>query len=173
VLFSAHAPRRGEVENAMHARLVIMLALAAALSTTACGSDERGAAEPVPRASELAAAGSSTAANGVETPAPERHDALPASFPRDIKIPTGLIALSVNSENAGSYVALFTGDLDPEVVYAFFSEHLASEGWRIDKALGAGQELGIFASKGPRIATVIATRIHGRLHVELGVSGGS
>ena len=156
----------------MHARLVIMLALATLLWTPACGSDERVVADPANGGLDVAAE-PSPPENGVETPAAERHDALPTSFPRDIKIPAGLIAISVNSENAGSYVALFTGSLDPEVVYAFFSEHLTAEGWRIDKALGAGKELGIFASKGSRIATVIATRIDGRLHVELGVSGGS
>jgi hypothetical protein len=156
----------------MHARLVIKLALATLLCAPACGSQERGAADPVSGVNDVAAEAAG-AENGVEIPDPERHDALPASFPQDIKIPQGLLAVSVESASAGSYVALFTGDLDPEVVYAFFSEHLASEGWRIDKAHGAGAELGIFASKGARIATVIATRIDGRLHVELGVSGGS
>jgi hypothetical protein len=156
----------------MHARLVTVLALAALISSTACGQSER---EPtdvqVPGSDVAAEAGPPH--NGVEVPNAERHDALPASFPQDIKLPAGLIAKSVESENAGSYVAIFTGDLEPEVVYEFFNEHLLAEGWQIDKALGVGPELGIFASKGSRIATVICTRIDGRLHVELGVSGGS
>jgi hypothetical protein len=156
----------------MHARLVSILALAALLASTACGQGERASAGVEPDVRDVAAE-ASPPQNGVEAPSAERHDALPASFPQDIKLPAGLVAKSVDSANAGSYVALFTGDLDPEVVYAFFSEHLVAEGWRIDKAQGAGEELGIFASKGERIATVICTRIDGRLHVELGVSGGS
>ncbi len=156
----------------MHARLVTILALAALISSTACGQSERdqvGAGLPV----RDGAAEASPPPNGVGGPPAERHDALPASFPHDIEIPAGLIAKTVESEHAGSYVAIFTGDLDPEAVYAFFSEHLVAEGWTIDKAQGAGSELGIFARKGERIATVICTRIDGRLHVELGVSGGS
>ncbi len=156
----------------MHARLVTKLALAVLISSTACGQNER---EPndAERPVRDVAAEASPPPNGVERPSAERNDALPASFPQDIKIPAGLVAKTVDSENAGSYVAIFTGDLDPEVVYEFFSEHLLAEGWQIDKAQGAGPELGIFARKGSRIATVIATRIDGRLHVELGVSGGS
>lgn len=155
----------------MHARLVTVLALAALISSTACGQSERepiGAQVP---SSDVAEA--EPPHNGVGVPTAERHAALPASFPRDIKLPAGLIAKSVDSENAGSYVAIFTGDLQPEVVYEFFNEHLLAEGWQIDKAVGVGPELGIFASKGRRIATVICTRIDGQLHVELGVSGGS
>lgn len=156
----------------MHARLVIKLALAALLVSTGCGQGERASTNGDLPVRDVAAE-ASPPQNGVQPPHPERNDALPASFPQDIKIPAGLVAMSVESENAGSYVAIFTGELDPEVVYKFFSDHLQAEGWRIDKALGAGQELGILASKGPRIATVVATRIEGRLHVELGVSGGS
>ena len=156
----------------MHARLVTVLALAALISSTACGRNEREEADAELPVRDVAAE-ASPPQNGVEVPAAERHDALPASFPHDIKIPQGLIAKSVESEHAGSYVAIFTGDLDPEAVYKFFFEHLVAEGWTIDKALGAGPELGIFASKGDRIATVICTRIEGRLHVELGINGGS
>lgn len=156
----------------MHARLVTILALAALISSTACGQSERDATDVQIPARDVAAE-AEPPHNGVAGPNAERHDALPASFPQDIKLPAGLIAKSVVSENAGSYVAIFTGDLDPEVVYAFFNEHLLAEGWKIDKALGVGPELGIFANKGDRIATVICTRLDGRLHVELGVSGGS
>jgi hypothetical protein len=159
----------------MHARLVTILALAALISSTACGQSERAPsdASPAPPGAKDVAAEASPPQNGVEQPAAERHDALPASFPHDIEIPQGLVAKSVESEHAGSYVAIFTGDMDPDTVYKFFSEHLAADGWMIDKALGVGPELGIFASKGDRLATVICTRIDGRLHVELGVSDGS
>jgi hypothetical protein len=156
----------------MHARLVTILALAALISSTACGQSERGEAV-AERAAHDVAAEAAPPPNGVGGPAAQRSDALPASFPHDIKIPAGLVARTVESQHAGSYVAIFTGDLDPEAVYAFFTEHLVAEGWTIDKAQGSGSELGIFASKGERIATVICTRIDGRLHVELGASGGS
>jgi len=155
----------------MHARLVTILALAALISSTACGQNER---EQV--ANEVlpgdVAAEAPPAPNGVAGPPAERHDALPASFPHDIPIPAGLTAKSVESEHAGSYVAIFTGDLEPEAVYKFFSEHLVAEGWTIDKAQGTGGELALFASKGDRLASVVSTRIDGRLHVELGVNGG-
>jgi hypothetical protein len=156
----------------MHARLVTILALAALISSTACGRSERGEIDTALPAPEVSAEGSPPA-NGEAGPSAERHDALPASFPHDIEIPVGLIAKSVESEHAGSYVAIFTGDLEPEAVYRFFSEHLVAKGWIIDKAQGAGTELGLLARKGDRIASVISTRIDGNLHVELGVNGGS
>jgi len=158
----------------MHARLIRALALAALVSWTACGRSENA---PVATEPEAGAVGHEPPAdpsqNGVAGAAPVRHGALPASFPRDIPIPEGLTAKSVQSEHAGSYIALFTGDLEPEAVYRFFSEHLAAQGWSIDKAHGAGPEYGLFARKDERITTVITTRIDGRLHVELGVYGGS
>jgi hypothetical protein len=156
----------------MHARLVRILALAALVPLLGCGSDERARSGSPAGAGDVAAE-PTPKPNGVGGPGSEHHASLPAAFPRDIPIPDGLVAKSVDSEHAGSYVAIFTGDLDPEAVYEFFSARLVAEGWTIDKALGAGPELGIFASKGPRIATVICTRIDGRLHVELGVFGGS
>jgi hypothetical protein len=155
----------------MHARLIAILALATLVTSTACGQSESEQVDTEPVASEVSA-GLPPPPNGVADPPAERHDALSASFPHDIPIPSGLIAKSVESEHAGSYVAIFTGDLEPEAVYLFFSEHLLAEGWTIDKARGAGSELGLFASKGDRIATVISTRIDGKLHVELGVNGG-
>jgi hypothetical protein len=155
----------------MHARLVAILALATLISSTACGQSEREQVDAEPLASEVSA-GLPPPPNGVAAPPAERHDALPASFPHDIPIPGGLIAKTVESEHAGSYLAIFTGDLEPDAVYEFFSEHLVAKGWTIDKARGAGSELGLFARKGDRIATVISTRIDGKLHVELGVNGG-
>ena len=83
----------------------------------------------------------------------------------------GLVAESVQSEHAGSYVALFTGELDPDAVHRFFAKTLEEHGWVIDKSRVDGAEYGLLAQKDQRIATVIATRLDGRLHVELGVSG--
>jgi hypothetical protein len=160
----------------MHARLIRVLALAALVSWTACGRSENApavagaSAAPADTASPT---GASASLKGVDGAASGRHGGLPASFPRDILIPDGLVAKTVQSEHAGSYIALFTGDLEPEAVYQYFSEHLAAEGWSIDKAHGAGPEYGIFARKDERITTVISTRIDGQLHVELGVYGGS
>ena len=160
----------------MHARLITVFALAALLSSTACGQSERKQVDTEPLESEAVAAAPSSPNEDAEPepePEPERHDALPASFPHDIPIPAGLVAKAVQSEQAGSYVAVFTGDLEPEAVYRFFTERLVAEGWTIDKANGVGPELGLLASKGDRITTVISTRIDGQLHVELGVNGGS
>ncbi len=167
----------------MQTRLITILALAALLSSTACGQSERKQVEPEPLGSAVVTA-PPTSPNGVAAaepelgvesesePEPARHDALPAAFPHDIPIPAGLVAKSVQSEQAGSYVAIFTGELEPDAVYRFFTERLIAEGWTIDKAHGAGTELGLLATKGERITTVISTRIDGQLHVELGVSGG-
>ena len=156
----------------MHARLIGILALAALISSSACGRSERDPVDVESPAAGVAADAPPPSEEELE-PAAERHDSLPPSFPHDIEIPAGLTAKSVQSEHAGTYVAIFTGDLDPEAVYRFFSVHLLAEGWSIDKAQGTGAELGIFASKGDRITTVISTRIDGILHVELGVYGGS
>jgi len=156
----------------MHARLITILALAALISSSACGRRERDSVDGIPPATSVAA-DAPAPQDGEAEPAAERHDSLPPSFPHDIEIPAGLTAKSVQSEHAGAYVAIFTGDLEPEAVYRFFSTHLLADGWNIDKAQGTGTELGIFASKGDRITTVISTRLDGQLHVELGVYGGS
>jgi hypothetical protein len=144
----------------MPARLVRAVSLALWVAASAC---ER--SEPPQVATPTIV---SPAAAAVE----DRTSLLPATFPRDIPIPEGLVAKSVQSEHAGSYVALFSGELEPDAVHRFFSERLADEGWTIDKSKGVGPEFGIFAEKDERIATVIATRIDGKLHVELGVFGG-
>jgi hypothetical protein len=162
----------------MHARLSRLLALAALISLAACGrsDDAQAVAESAPGTERVAASAAppvSPSPNGVANAEPDRPGALPASFPRDIPIPEGLEAQSVQSEHAGSYVALFSGDIAPEDVYRFFSERLVAEGWTIDKAHGSGPEYGLFASKDDRITSVICTRIDGKLHVELGVNGGS
>ena len=153
----------------MRARLTMILALAALTVSTACGQGESAAGHPP--ASVVA---QPELAESEDPPArvAARNDALPAAFPHDIPIPAGLTARSVLSEHAGSYAAIFTGDLDPEDVYHFFNDHLIAEGWTIDKAQVGGHEFGLLASKGSRITTVICTRIDGALHVELGVSGG-
>ena len=158
----------------MVARLVRALPLALLALASAC---ERSApavgqaqAAPAPEPLPLAEDGPPPDPVGLEA---EEVALLPASFPRDIPLPEGLVPQSVQSEHAGSYVALFTGELEPEVVYEFFAKRLAAEGWTIDKSRGAGPEYGLFAQKDQRIATVIATRLDGKLHVELGVYGGS
>ncbi len=156
----------------MRARLITILALAALTAPTGCGqSGSESAAVEAPNG-EVAAPGAPLP-DEMPVPVAARNDALPAAFPHDIPIPEGLLAKSVLSEHAGSYAALFTGELEPEVVYRFFAAQLVVEGWTIDKAHGVGSELALLASKGNRITTVICTRIDGLLHVELGVSGGS
>lgn len=158
----------------MHARLIRHLALAALIALAACGRSED--APPVTDEANAEAAARTAAGaspNGVGAGEPDRPGALPASFPRDIPIAEGLRLETIRSEHAGSYVALFGGDLVPEDVYRFFSERLVAEGWTIDKARGSGPEYGLFASKDERITSVICTRIDGKLHVELAVNDGS
>lgn len=155
----------------MVARLVRALPLALLVAVSACKRSETAAvALPVPGLVQPAAA------SGGGPPSPngdgEAVGLMPTSFPRDIPIPDGLVAKSVQSEHAGSYVALFTGDLEPDTVHERFERLLVAEGWTIDRSRGAGPEYGLFAEKDDRIATVIATRIEGKLHVELGVYGG-
>jgi hypothetical protein len=89
-------------------------------------------------------------------------------LPDDIPIPEGLHSTSVQSEEPGSVVALFTGDLEPDDVARQFAEGLRRSGWSIDESR-KGDDLGLFAHKQERIASVVVTRLSGRLHVELGV----
>jgi len=157
-------------------RLVRALPLALLAFASACDrsapalGQAQAAPAPAPEPAPLAEDGPPPDRVGTEA---EEVALLPTSFPRDIPLPEGLVPQSVQSEHAGSYVALFTGELEPEVVYEFFAKRLAAEGWTIDKTRGAGPEYGLFAQKDQRIATVIATRLDGKLHVELGVYGGS
>ena len=89
-------------------------------------------------------------------------------LPDDIPIPEGLRSTSVQSEEPGSVVALFTGDLEPDDVARQFADGLRRSGWSIDESR-KGDDLGLFAHKQERIASVVVTRLSGRLHVELGV----
>jgi hypothetical protein len=91
------------------------------------------------------------------------------SLPTDVPIPEGLQATSVSSQEPGSLVALFTGDLEPEEVVRVFGEGLRGQGWAIDDSQSKGSDLGLFARKNERIASVVATRLSGKLHVELGL----
>jgi hypothetical protein len=170
----------------MVARLIRALPLVALVAVTACERNEPALNEALaasPSAALPAEAPTNAPADQAPTNAPldepspngvdDGHpNLLPASFPHDIPIPAGLVAQSVQSEHAGSYVALFTGEREPDVVYRDFEERLTAEGWTIDKARAGGPEYGLFAQKQDRLATVIATRIDGKLHVELGVYGG-
>jgi len=155
----------------MSARLVRALLLALLVAAGACKRSEAPAAAPPPvDAAAAPAEGAPVSPNGDGPAAPS--GVLPATFPRDIPIPEGLVTRSVQSERPGSYVALFTGDLEPDAVHELFEKLLLEEGWTIDRSRGAGPEYGLFAEKDDRITTVIATRIDGKLHVELGVYGG-
>lgn len=90
-------------------------------------------------------------------------------LPDDIPIPDGLRTTSVSSDEPGSLVVLFTGDLEPDEVARVFAEGLRSHGWSIDESAKKGDDLGLFARKEQRIASVVVTRLSGKLHVELGV----
>jgi len=151
----------------MRRRLLVSLALAALVWGTACGCGERAASAKHP-------------GDSGETPPPSERSAGDASagdlsnggvqgVPDDIPIPEGLRATAVTSDEPGSMVALFTGDLEPDDVARVFAEGLRSHGWSIDESGKKGEELGVFARKKERIASVVVTRLSGRLHVELGV----
>jgi hypothetical protein len=89
-------------------------------------------------------------------------------LPEDLPIPDGLKAILVSSDEPGSTTALFTGDLDPDDVARSFAEGLRKTGWSIDESRG-GSELGLLARKDQRVASVVVTRLSGKLHVELGL----
>ena len=105
-------------------------------------------------------------------PAPAPVGDVPAltaeGLPEDLPIPDGLKAILVTSDEPGSTTALFTGDLDPDDVAHSFAEGLRKTGWTIDESRG-GSELGLLARKNQRVASVVVTRLSGKLHVELGV----
>jgi hypothetical protein len=92
----------------------------------------------------------------------------PEGLPEDLPIPDGLKTVLVTSDEPGSTTALFTGDLDPDDVAHSFAEGLRKTGWSIDESRG-GSELGLLARKNQRVASVVVTRLSGKLHVELGV----
>jgi hypothetical protein len=149
----------------MRPRLLVTLALAAWVSGFVCGCGER---PPAPShtsdSSEGAAAGGAAAA---ELPPPVATEDLPD----DIPIPDGLhsVSISVASQEPGSLVALFTGELEPDAVAQGFTEGLRTHGWVIDESHSRGEERGVFAHKEERIASVVVTKLSGKLHVELGV----
>jgi len=146
----------------MRPRALATLALAAWVTGSVCGCSERNpAASHAAAAAEPAPIGGAAAA---EVP-PER----PSDLPDDIPIPDGLHSVTVSSEQPGSLVALFTGDLDPDAVVRDFAEGLKTQGWAIDESHARGEEYGVFAHKQQRIASIVVTRLSGKLHVELGV----
>jgi hypothetical protein len=147
----------------MRPRVLVMLTLAAWVSGFVCGCGERPhAASHAGESSQANASGGAAAAEvGPLDPAED--------LPDDIPIPNGLHSVSVTSEEPGSLVALFTGELDPDSVVSQFSDGLRTSGWAIDDSRSRGDERGVFAHKEQRIASVVVTRLSGKLHVELGV----
>jgi len=145
-------------------RLLVSLALSALAFSSACGcgdrsqSAKRGAdsVTPAAQSADGAAAAAETSASAL-------------GVPEDIPIPEGLRPTSVTSEEPGSLVALFTGDLEPDDVARGFADGLRDQGWAINESGRKGGELGVFARKKQRIASVVVTRLSGKLHVELGV----
>lgn len=146
----------------MRPRLLVVLALAAWVTAVVCGCGERPAGSHPSESQEANSAGGAAAAEVGPT---GRSDDLPD----DIPIPDGLLSVSVTSEEPGSLVALFTGEADPDAVTRQFTEGLRMSGWAIDESHSRGDERGVFAHKEQRIASVVVTRLSGRLHVELGV----
>ncbi|HTO08038.1 MAG TPA: hypothetical protein VMR86_13400 [Myxococcota bacterium] len=148
----------------MRPRLLVTLALAAWVTAVVCGCGERQPAGSHPSESaDVTGPGGAAAAEIADTKSPADD------LPDDIPIPDGLHSVSVSSEEPGSLVALFTGEVDPDVVVRDFSEGLRTRGWAIDDSHSRGDERGVFAHKEQRIASVIVTRLSGKLHVELGV----
>ncbi|MFI5315210.1 MAG: hypothetical protein ACHQ6T_05895 [Myxococcota bacterium] len=151
----------------MRRRLLVTLALAALVSASACGCGERTASAN--RAGDSAPADASP----LPASATDGDGALPpaalGSLPADIPIPDGLHPTSVESAEPGSLVAIFTGELEPDDAARLFAEGLRGQGWSIDDSRTRGDDLGLFASKKQRIASVVITRLSGKLHVELGV----
>ena len=148
----------------MRRGLLVPLALVALGAASACGRHDgngSAAAAPVPaNAQEQIAA--------VERPEAEAPALTAEGLPEDLPIPDGLKAVLVSSDEPGSTTALFTGDLDPDDVARSFEDGLRRSGWTIDESKG-GAELGLLARKQQRVASVVVTRLSGKLHVELGV----
>jgi hypothetical protein len=144
-------------------RLVISLALAAWVSGIVCGCGQRAGHEPSQRNDDRPAAAALGGAAAAQVSAePER-------LPPDVPIPPGLHATTVSSEQPGSQVAVLTGDLDPAEVAKVFADGLREAGWTIDESHARDGDLGLFAHKDRRIASVVVTRLGGKLHVELGL----
>jgi len=145
--------------------LLRWLACAALACGVACGRTQR-APDP-PLAALPAADPAQDPDHDGAAPVDDRQRA--ERVPDDIPIPTGLRSLSVTSIQPGSLVALYTGDLEPEEVAKGFADGLKRTGWSIDQSRSSGSDLGLLASKDQRTASVVVTRLSGRLHVELGV----
>ncbi len=144
-------------------RLLLSLALTALVFGSACGCSDRSQNAKRSGDSVAPAAESADAAAAAET------SQVVSGLPDDIPIPDGLRTTSVTSDEPGSLVALFTGDLEPDQVARVFADGLKKQGWAIDQSGRPGGELGVFARKQQRIASVVVTRLSGKLHVELGV----
>lgn len=141
---------------------LVALALMALGLASACGRSESTAV-----ASQSSPNGADAAMDPLTGAAAELPLA-PTGLPEDLPIPEGLKAVSVTSEEPGSTIALFTGDLEPDDVARSFAEGLRKSGWSIDDSR-TGAELGLLARKNQRVTSVVVTRLSGKLHVELGV----
>lgn len=141
---------------------LVALALVAFGLASACGRSDGTA---TPSSPETAADHADRLAEAV----PDLPALTPEGLPEDLPIPDGLRAVSVTSEEPGSTTALFTGELEPEEVARVFKEGLSKSGWSIADSQERGSELGLLARKNQRVASVIVTRLSGKLHVELGV----
>jgi hypothetical protein len=141
---------------------LVALALVALGLASACGQKDGTASASQPTGSAAEA--------GTELPAPvpDLPALTPEGLPEDLPIPDGLKTILVTSDEPGSTTALFTGDLDPDDVARSFAEGLRKTGWSIDESRG-GSELGLLARKNQRVASVVVTRLSGKLHVEVGV----
>jgi len=144
----------------MQGPLVRRLAFMALVYAVACGRSERAVDAPM--------AALPAAIPAVPPPVGEGADGA-EPLPADIPIPDGLRSVSVTATQPGALVALFTGDLDPEEVARGFAEGLKGAGWSVDQSRSTGSDLGLLARKDQRTASVVVTRLSGRLHVELGV----
>ena len=147
----------------MRPGLLVALALVALGLASACGRSEGTAA-----ASQPGSTGGEDGMDPLAEAAGELPPLAPTGLPEDLPIPDGLKTVSVTSEEPGSTIALFTGDLEPDDVARSFAEGLRKTGWSIDESR-RGAELGMLARKKQRVASVVVTRLSGKLHVELGV----
>jgi hypothetical protein len=141
---------------------LVALALVALSLASACGQKDGKSV-----ASQPAEAGSAGGAEPMAG-APDVPALTSEGLPEDLPIPDGLKAILVTSDEPGSTTALFTGDLDPDDVARSFAEGLRKTGWSIDESRG-GSEFGLLARKNQRVASVVVTRLSGKLHVELGL----
>jgi hypothetical protein len=151
----------------MRSRLLVTLALAALASGSACGCGERSVSAT--RGSDSGSQRTGSPDGSGDADSPDAPKTSIQGLPDDIPVPEGLRTTSVTSAEPGSVVALFTGDLEPADVARTFADGLRSHGWTIDDSRSQGSDLGLFARKKERIASVVVTRLSGKLHVELGV----